>query len=241
MTMHRPAASDIPPRQDFTVAIVEDEAVLREELAFQLGHMGYRVETFGDAGSFYRFLAVSPRTIAVIDIGLPGEDSLEICRHLRANGSQIGLIFATARGLRNDRLEGLSAGADAYLVKPVDVDELALLIRRLAERFGSALQAADDLRSSAGGWVLDGSLLISPAGKPVPLTMKEFPLLSALMSSRGETCPYAKLASVLGILDDEWDKHRIEVIISRLRLKVERSTGEALPIRAVRSQGYCFA
>lgn len=116
------------------VAIVEDEPVLREELAFQLGHMGFVVSTFENANQVYRHLAVSSMPLVVLDIGLEGEDGLSVCQHLRAHNSRIGIVFVTARSLRDQRIEGLAAGADAYLVKPVDVDELALILRRLAER-----------------------------------------------------------------------------------------------------------
>ena len=117
-----------------TISLVEDEPVLRQEMAFQLGHMGFMVDVFDSAPAFYRSLAVRPSTIAVLDIGLPGEDGLQICRHLRAHDSQMGIVFLTARALRDDRLAGLALGADAYLTKPVDMDELVLVLKRLAKR-----------------------------------------------------------------------------------------------------------
>ena len=120
---------------DFTVSLVEDEAVLRQEMAFQLGHNGFSVETFESASAFYRYLATRPRTIAVLDIGLSGEDGLSVCRYLRQHDDRMGIVFVTARSLREERLEGLASGADAYLVKPVDMDELMLILKRLATRF----------------------------------------------------------------------------------------------------------
>ncbi len=128
MKPNPPPALRKPP--DFTVSVVEDEPVLRQELAFQLGHLGFAVETFETAAAFYRYLAVRPRTIAVLDIGLPDEDGLSICHHLRQHDSQMGIVFVTARALRDDKLTGLNAGADAYLVKPIDVDELVLILSR---------------------------------------------------------------------------------------------------------------
>ncbi len=124
-----------------TVSIVEDEVVLREEMAFQLGHLGFVVQAFESAEQFYRYLVGHPKTIAVLDIALVGEDGLSVCRHLRTTNAAMGIVFVTACSLRDDRLVGLLAGADAYLTKPVDIDELALILRRLAIRL--AVVAAD--------------------------------------------------------------------------------------------------
>src|SRR5258706_15721821 len=110
----------------YSVALVEDEPMLRQEMAFQLGHMGFHVQTFDAAPGLSRYLATHPQTVTVLDIGLPGEDGLSICHYLRAHDPRMGIVFLTARGLRDDRLQGLASGADAYLIKPVDMEELAL-------------------------------------------------------------------------------------------------------------------
>jgi DNA-binding response OmpR family regulator len=124
----------------FYVAIVEDEAILREEMVFQLEHHGFSVRSFESAPGFYRFLATAPNTVAVLDIGLPGEESgLDICSYLRQNNPHMGIVFLTARGLREDRLTGLAKGADAYLTKPVDMPELLLVLKRLGERHDQTL------------------------------------------------------------------------------------------------------
>lgn len=109
---HR-SSSDTADDKTVTVAIVEDEPVLLSELAFQLERHGFAVATFQTAAEFYRHLAVRPVRIAVLDIGLDGEDGLSICRHLRAHDPHIGIVFTTARSLRDERLLGLEAGADA--------------------------------------------------------------------------------------------------------------------------------
>ncbi|NCC32579.1 MAG: response regulator, partial [Chloroflexia bacterium] len=107
-------------KSSYSVAIVEDEPVLREELAFQLEHLGFVVQAFDSVEACYRYLAVRPRTILVLDIGLEGEDGLSACQYLRANEMTIGIIFVTARSLQHERIAGLAAGADAYLIKPID-------------------------------------------------------------------------------------------------------------------------
>jgi DNA-binding response OmpR family regulator len=224
---------------DFTIAIVEDEPVLRQEMAFQLGHMGFAVETFDCASAFYRYLAVRPRTIAVLDIGLAGEDGLSICRHLRAHDSNMGIVFLTARGLRDERLTGLAAGADAYLVKPVDMDELVLILKRLALRFSATPQTPSE-KVTPGAWRIEpGSGFIStPNNVQIPITVSESQLLRALSSKNGAACNPAEMAGALGLHPDEFSKHRAEVIVSRLRAKVTRACGLNLPLQSIRGVGY---
>ena len=230
---------------NYTISIVEDEKILRDELAFQLQHHGFKVETFSDANSFYRFLAVNPNTIAVLDIGLEGEDGLSICQYLRAFNKQIGIVFVTARSLRDERLEGLEAGADAYLVKPVDVSELIMILRRVGERYCDAIRGGDasptlPATHPALHWVfkLKNHVLISPQGIEISLTLSEFQLMSALVKKGDMFCSHLEFGLALGLHPDDLDKHRIEVILSRLRAKIERLTGTTLPLRSLRGVGY---
>ena len=237
----------------FPIAIVEDERILRDELAFQLTHLGFAVETFETAAQLYRRLAVCRYAVVVLDIGLADEDGLSICRYLRRHDKQLGLVFITARATRDDRLTGLKAGGDAYLTKPVDIDELALLLRRLAERAGDALGggpatrldpsvAPGSRRLESDGWRLEsgGDVLRAPDGQRIRLSLNEARVLQVLLRRPGEVAAARELAQALGLLPDEYDKHRIEVIISRLRDKVLRETGLALPLYTRRGLGYRF-
>lgn len=232
--------------KSYSVSLVEDEPVLREEIAFQLRQRGMDVHTFNNAEAFYRFLATRPRTVVILDIGLPGEDGLTIARHLRAHDPQIGIVFLTARHLREDRLEGLSAGADAYLVKPVDLDELALVLNRLLARCNtnniasvSNFRRANDPKSE---WQLHiaTAMLQAPDGSGIRLTVNEIQLLQVLTQKAGEACSHAEICRALGLLPDEWSRHRLEVIISRLRRKVVREIGIDPPLRTVRGTGYLW-
>lgn len=217
------------------LALVEDEPVLRTELAFQLGHQGFSVAAFECAAQLYRHLAVAPVGIALLDIGLDGEDGLSICRHLRAHDPSFGIVFLTARGLRDERLAGLEAGADAYLVKPVDLDELVLVLRRLAARATAPAAAPSDWRLE-----LERGLLYTPTGAEVRLSIAEIHVMAALLRHVGGVCTHVTLAQALGLLPEEYDRHRAEVILSRLRARVRRDTNLALPVVAVRGQGYRF-
>lgn len=222
-----------------TVSIVEDEAVLREEMAFQLRHLGFVVEVFVNAEQFYRYLVGQPKTIAVLDIALEGEDGLSICRHLRSRDAAMGIIFLTARGLRDDRLVGLLAGADAYLTKPVDIDELALILRRLALRLAGRADHAEQV-PKLSGWQMetDSSFVMAPNGVRVRLSVNEAQLLRVLLKQSGAICSHVELGMALGLTLDEIDKHRIEVILSRLRSKAARSAGVPLAIQSERGIGY---
>ena len=216
--------------------------MLRHEMGFQLGHHGFSVKTFDSAAAFYRYLAVRPSTIAVLDIGLPGEDGLSICRHLREHDSQMGIVFLTARALRDDRLAGLALGADAYLVKPVDMDELVLILKRLALRFAPS-PAAQPTSSRAGAWRMVAGLgfIDTPNGVRVRLSVVEGQLLQLLFGKAGDVSHHAEIATALGLHPEEFSKHRAEVIISRLRHKLARDTGLNLPLESVRGVGYRLA
>lgn len=236
------------PQKDhsFTIAIVEDEPVLREELAFQLCQFGFTVHAFESAALFYRFLAVSQIAVAILDIGLPDEDGLSICRHLRTHNKQMGIIFVTARSQRLDRLQGLEDGADAYLIKPVDLDELILILNRLRERHDGTSETPPSTAASgntAGDWQINlaAASLTSPAGVSVALTMNELQLLRLLKDRSPEPCTPMELGMAMGMLPDEFDKHRIEVIISRLRTKISRLSGANIPIRSHRGMGYSLS
>jgi DNA-binding response OmpR family regulator len=225
----------------FTVAIVEDERILREELAFQLMQLNFTVRAFDTVEAFYRYLAVDRRIILILDIGLHGEDGLSACQYLREHDVPIGIVMVTARSLQPERVEGLAAGADAYLVKPVDVQELAIIIKNLAARlFG--LRREDLPGQIPCPWQIHHQLggLQGPKGPTIRLSRDEERILSLLFEQPNTVCPFVTLATAIGMLPEDFDKHRLEVIISRLRQRVLRDTGEPLPIRTIRGLGYQF-
>jgi two-component system, OmpR family, response regulator PhoP len=231
-----------PPRQ-IRVALVEDEPILRKEMAFQIAHHGYAVDSFEDAPSFYRHSAAARPDVVILDIGLVGENGLAICEHLRSHDAQIGIIFVTARSLRDQRMEGLRLGADAYLTKPVDLEELLLRIQRLGERRmvgKNAAVVALPSQADNTAWVLHNasSMLSTPDGRTIRLTLIEMQLLRGLLNHMPETCSFGQLGRALGMLPETMDKHRIEVIISRLRAKALRELDQPLPLRCIRGIGY---
>ena len=270
-------------RASAEVVIVEDEDILRNELSFVLRHHGFRVAAYASAQELYRHLAVRSAGAVILDIGLVGEDGLSICTYLRRHDPHLGIAFLTARSLRDDRLRGLAAGADAYLVKPVEMQELILILDRLLDRraisqgqnasattaatpaspvasapadaamgglpdLGSvgrastatvAAHAADTAPDNA--WTLHVGLgqLKAPNGLMRKLSNNERTLLYCLAQQQGEVISAEILSAQLQIPQEEYDKHRIEVIISRLRRNIEQTVGLSLPLFAKRGTGYC--
>jgi len=230
------------------VALVEDESTLRDEIEFQLQHHGFQVLAFADAFGLYRHMATGSVAAVVLDIGLPGEDGLSIARLLRSHDQQLGIVFLTARAQRDDKMTGLQAGADAYLVKPVDLDELALILRRLLARQQPTKTSVPPASPRPAEppeqalWKLnrDRAKIIAPNGQTVQLTLVELQLLTVLATRDGQACKPAELAHGMGLMNDEWSQHRLEVIVSRLRNKVLRESGLPAPVRTVRGMGYAW-
>ncbi|WP_048811733.1 response regulator transcription factor [Methylobacillus flagellatus] len=229
------------------VIIVEDEQDLREETELGLRSLGIEAAGVADAAAFYRALVSKPYDIAVLDIGLPGEDGLSILKYLRSS-SNMGIVMLTARGSLNDRVQGLNEGADAYMVKPVDLKELASVLCSLGRRLAAmrverrrqpspapALPAAPVWKLCKTHWSL-----ISPDGVSIPLTPKEYAFLNRLVEKCGQPVPRAHIIHAFGGEVDDFDFHRVEVMISRLRRKGKAITGEPLPIKALPGFGFSF-
>lgn len=234
--------------------IVEDDQDLREETVLGLRSLGIAALGVADAASLYREMVQQKFDVAILDIGLPGEDGFSVLRHLRQSG-KMGIIMLTARGTLEDRVQGLNDGADAYMVKPVDLKELVSVLGSLSRRLErtepmgppvshalaqAGLAAAQP--SSAAAWSLNKSYwtLISPQGTTIPLTPKEYTFLSRLVERCGEPVPRAHIIHAFGGDIDEFDFHRVEVMISRLRRKAKAITGDSLPIKAIPGFGFSF-
>lgn len=232
------------------IAIVEDEPDLRDNVQRFLEAKGYPAWGADSAESFYRQFAVAGADIVVLDIGLPGEDGLSVTSHL-AGRSDIGIVILSARGSLDDRLQGMERGADLYLVKPVDLRELLAGIDALWRRLGAAKTArptpapAGDAAApkvAAPHWRLDRASwsLVSPEEAVIPLTPKEYAFLSRLVEKCGQPVPKAHIVLAFGGEPDEFDFHRVEMLLSRLRRKGQEITGGPLPIKALPGFGLVF-
>ena len=219
------------------ILVVEDEAALRDSLKARLTEAGFTVDIARDgneglfAGSEY------PLDVAIVDLGLPGVPGLEVIRRLRAAGKTYPILILTARDNWQDKVEGLQAGADDYVAKPFHVEEVLARVQALLRRAGG--WASPQLK--CGPVVLDTrAQVISVRGAPVELTTFEYRILEHLMLRAGEVVSKAELTERLDDQDFERDSNVIEVLIGRLRRKLDPQE-ELQPIETLRGRGYRFA
>lgn len=215
------------------IAIVDDIPELREDVHDLLTAAGHEVAAAMDGRSLDDLLSRFPAEIVILDIGLPGENGLHIARRLRADHPELGIIMLTGRSALPDRLAGHREGADHYLCKPVEPEELLLVVNTLARRLPT------DQRS---GWALDtaGLRLIAPCGQATSLTASETCVLEVIARSPQRQGSRRQLVEALGFDWENYDERRLESIMSRLRRKLSAEMGREAPLRALRGQGYGF-
>ena len=216
--------------------LIEDDDALRQGLARQLEAEGYRVDQAAD-GAEGLFLAQEyPFDLAIVDLGLPKVNGLTIVQRLRAAGRAIPLLILTARGSWQDKVAGLEAGADDYVVKPFEYPELAARVKALLRR---AIKAAGEVLT-LGPLAIDfPAQAIRLHGEPVELTAFEYRLAEYLVRERARVVPKQELADYLYPHGEDRDSNVLEVLIGRLRRKLDPD-GSLAPIETVRGRGYRF-
>jgi two-component system, OmpR family, response regulator PhoP len=217
--------------------IVEDEVVLRDMLKSRLGEAGFTVDIArdGDEGLFAGM--EYPLDVAVIDLGLPGVPGLELIRRLRAARKTYPILILTARDNWQDKVEGLQAGADDYVAKPFHFEEVLARLQALLRRAGG--WASPELK--CGPIVLDTrGQSVTLNGVPVELTSFEYRILEHLMLRAGDVISKTELTERLYDQDFERDSNVIEVLIGRLRRKLDPQD-QLRPIETLRGRGYRFA
>ncbi|TCV82902.1 response regulator transcription factor [Sulfurirhabdus autotrophica] len=218
------------------VLIIEDEKNLREQLQQQLQTDGYTVDSSGDGKDGLYIASEYPIDAAIIDLGLPGLSGLEIIRQLRQQGKTLPILILTARGRWQDKVEGLEAGADDYLVKPFQMEELQARVKALLRR---ATGTTDNILR-CGTVTLDlTSQTVTSHNTPIQLTTFEYRLLEYLMMQRGKVVPKSELADYLYPHDEDRDSNVLEVLVGRLRRKLNPE-GDLAPIETLRGRGYRF-
>ncbi len=230
---------------DKRILVVDDDARLRDLLVRYLGEQGYVVHGVADAAAMDRHLARERYDLMVLDLMLPGEDGLAICRRLRGVGEQLPIIMLTAKGDEIDRIVGLEMGADDYLPKPFNPRELLARIHAVLRRRGSDIPAGAPARG--GRCITFGPYLFEPAlrrltrdGRPVPLTTGEFALLNVLVAHPRQPLSRDKLMELARGRELEVYDRSIDVQISRLRKLIEPNPGEPRYIQTVWGFGYVF-
>lgn len=212
------------------ILLVEDDPQLGDGLTVGLRQAGFAVDWLRDGRSADQALQSEDFDLIVLDLGLPGLGGMEVLHRARQRGQGLPILILTARDATGSKIEGLDAGADDYLVKPIDIDELSARVRALLRR--SAGRAAPLL--------VHGELSLDPAarqltraGKPVELSAREYALLQMLLESAGRVLTRSQLEQSLYGWGDEPDSNALEVHIHHLRKKL----GSEL-IRTLRGVGY---
>ena len=211
------------------ILLVEDEAELAQRVVANLARHGLTCEWLANAEDALGF-ATDGFTVLIVDIGLPGMNGIDLVRALRARAIATPILILTARGSWQEKVEGLNAGADDFIVKPVRTEELIARLHALARR-AAGLSAT---RLTAGPVSLDaGSSEAWLDGEPLALTANEFRLLQLLLYNAGRTLTRQTILDNLYRLDSERDPNAIEVLVGRLRRKIGRER-----VVTVRGLGY---
>ena len=236
-------ASPAPTR----VLVVDDEAALREPLSDYLVRQGFAAEQAASAAEARARLAAEAYDIVLLDIMMPGEDGLSLCRHL-IEARQLPVIFLTARGEATDRIVGLEIGADDYVVKPFDPRELVARIRsvmRRAVRAPGAAEtgAADQFHYTFDGWRLDPlrRRLTDRESAVVAISSAEFRLLVAFLDHPRQVLDRDRLLDMVQGREAHLFDRAIDNQISRLRRKIERDSRNPELIQTVWGGGYMLA
>jgi two-component system OmpR family response regulator len=223
------------------ILIVDDDREIRSLVAQVLKKHGYRVTPAADGREMMHLMEKGRFDLIVLDLMLPGEDGLSLCRRVRAESS-MPIIMLTAMGEEMDRIIGLEMGADDYLPKPFNPRELLArikaVLRRVAER-GAAVASSDVAVLVFDGWRLDTVKreLRAPDGALVPLTAGEFELLSAMVERVGQVLSRDQLLDLTRGRDAAPFDRSVDVLISRLRRKIESDPKEPSIIKTVRGGG----
>lgn len=226
-----------------SILLVDDEPTLREPLAEYLTGQGFLVSEAESAAKARSAIAETAPDLVLLDIMMPGEDGLSLCRHL-AETSNLPVILLTARGEATDRIVGLEMGADDYIVKPFEPRELVARIRSVMRRSQREPITNDDENGlyTFEGWSLDPlkQRLIDPDGVLVPISTAEFRLLRAFVDHPRQVLDRDRLLDMVQGRSAHLFDRAVDNQVSRLRRKIEADTRNPQFILTVRGGGYRF-
>lgn len=212
------------------ILLIEDDPQLGDGLCVGLRQAGFAVDWLRDGTAAIAALSVESFDLALLDLGLPGCSGMAVIRAARQAGCDLPILILTARDAVSDKIEGLDAGADDYLVKPVDLDELAARMRALTRR----------RQGRATPLLTHGDLVLDPAARRVTrnaieieLSVREFSLLQALLEAAGRVVPKRQLEQALYGWNEEPESNALEVHVHHLRKKLGSDF-----IRTLRGVGY---
>ncbi len=217
--------------------LVEDDPNLSRSLAAQLEQAGYSVEKSTDGREGLYYAREYPVDLAIVDLGLPSMSGVELIKQLRADGKEYPILVLTARDRWQDKVEALKLGADDYVVKPFNVEELLARVDALLRRAGGWAQS----ELVCGPIVLDTRTQeVKVNGGKLELTSFEYKLLEYLMMHAGEVMSKTQITEALYSEDFERDSNVIEVFVGRLRRKLDPDNTYK-PIETLRGRGYRLA
>ena len=227
------------------ILIVDDDREIGSLLSEYLEKNGYRTSTAGDGKAMWKALDDQHIDLIVLDLNLPGEDGLTLCRNLRARSS-IPVIMLTARGEPVDRILGLEMGADDYLPKPFEPRELFARIRSVLRRtqaLPALPQASESQMVHFAGWTMDTTArhLINSQGVVVALSGAEFRLLKIFLDHANRVLSRDQLLNMTAGRDADPFDRSIDLQISRLRQKLGEDARSPQIIKTVRNEGYVLA
>lgn len=219
-----------------TVVVVEDHHLLREATVATLIDAGFQAHGVMSAEDLGHLALKDQPDIYVLDINLPGEDGMALAQRLRQTHPQCGIIMLTARDLKHDRIEGYKSGADVYLTKPTDPDELIAAMQSVASR----VRRSDTQSKSADGRVrlLAQTRVLSGPGGTETLSQREVDVLCALVRARAHYLEYWELMEVMGEDPSTYQKASLEVAMTRIRQKLAAVGQDPAGLVALRGKGY---
>ncbi|MCC7459752.1 MAG: response regulator transcription factor [Proteobacteria bacterium] len=218
------------------ILIVEDDKTLLSQLSQRIRSEGYAVDEASTGEDGLHLIQESPIDLAIVDLGLPDFSGIELIKTARKKGSKIPVLILTARNKWQEKVEGLEAGADDYMVKPFEIEELLARIRVLLRRQGGWTQSV----LHCGPISLEPSThTVTKKGKKIELTSFEFKVLEYLMTHAGEVISKTKLSDHIYEEDADRDSNVMEVFIRRLRKKLDED-GKLNIIETIRGEGYKF-
>jgi len=213
------------------ILVIEDEVPLREAMVTFLTMDGFDADGVGTLEAATRWRSSHPMDLMILDLGLPDGDALTWLESHPIDHA--GLIICSARGHPQERIAGMQSGADAYLVKPVQLEELSLLVQKLLHRV---------LAPAHNTWTLDKIhwTLAAPSGRKLKLTHSEAQVIQMLAQSPGAAVPKNDIVIALGHQPATYDMRRMEILIRRLRNKAKEQLGTELPLETAHRLGYAF-
>lgn len=233
------------------IVVVDDDAEIRDTLREYFEVHGFRVSTFADGGALRKAADLETHALAILDLKLPGEDGLSLCRFLRST-TEMGIIMLTGSADSVDRIVGLEVGADDYVAKPFELRELLARVRAVLRRLDASEPAPDDtgpadVPSSPDAFAFaaftvnpNARILVASDGTQLPLTAMEFDLIKAFAERPNRVLTRDALLEIAHGRDWEPYDRSIDIRVTRLRKKIEPSPDNPVYIRTVRGVGYMY-